>query len=152
MPPPSHCTVCWNRVLRGHCFFQASLWLRVDKVLQKLTKSYKSELRHFLQCCILIPKKCPCKNPYHHTVPPPRICQNLETKSVLSIVPPPLNCQTFHRLWFELKNNISSAILAILSTHYYGAGLLIIWNWMDHILTYHFYRFILDISYILKLE
>ena len=57
--------------------------------------------------------------------------QILDAKSVLSndllsIAPPPLNCQTFHRLWFELKNNISSAILAILSTHYYGAGLLII--------------------------
>ena len=30
-------------------FFQASIWLRVDKVLPKLTKSYKSELRHLFQ-------------------------------------------------------------------------------------------------------
>ena len=28
-------------------FFQASLCLGVDKVLQKLKKSYKSELRHY---------------------------------------------------------------------------------------------------------
>ena len=51
-------------------FFQASLWLGVDKVLQKLTKSYKSELRHLFQCCILIPRKCPRKTPFQHTVPP----------------------------------------------------------------------------------
>ena len=50
-------------------FFQASLWLSVDKVLQKLTKSYKSELRHLFQCCILIPRKCPRKTPFQHTVP-----------------------------------------------------------------------------------
>ena len=49
-------------------FFQASLWLGVDKVLQKLTKSYKSELRHLFQCCILIPRKCPRKTPFQHTV------------------------------------------------------------------------------------
>ena len=37
-------------------------------MLQKLTKSYKSELRHFFQCCILIAKKCPRKTPFQHTV------------------------------------------------------------------------------------
>ena len=42
-------------------FFQASLWLGVDKVLQKLTKSYKNKLKHLFQCWILIPRKCPCK-------------------------------------------------------------------------------------------
>ena len=52
-------------------FFQASLWFGVDKVLQKLTKSYKSELRHLFQCSILIPRKCPRKTPFQHTVPPP---------------------------------------------------------------------------------
>ena len=31
-------------------FFQASLWLRVKKVLQKLSKSDKSELSHLFQC------------------------------------------------------------------------------------------------------
>ena len=51
-------------------FFQASLWLRVDKVLQKLTKSYESEFRHLFQCCILIPRKCPCKTQFQHKVPP----------------------------------------------------------------------------------
>ena len=51
-------------------FFQASLCLGVDKVLQKLTKSYKSELRHVFQRCILIPRKCPRKTPFQHTVPP----------------------------------------------------------------------------------
>ena len=52
-------------------FFHASLWFGVDKVLQKLTKSYKSDLRHLFQCCILIPRKCPRKIPFQHTVPPP---------------------------------------------------------------------------------
>ena len=51
-------------------YFQASLWLGVDKVLQKLTKSYKLELRYLFQCCILTPRKCPRKNPFPHTVPP----------------------------------------------------------------------------------
>ena len=46
-------------------FFQASLWLGVDKVLQKLTKT---ELKHLFQCCILIPRKCPCKTLFQHTV------------------------------------------------------------------------------------
>jgi hypothetical protein len=57
-------------------FFQASLWLGVNSVLQKLTKSYKSELRHLFQCCILIPRKCPRKTPFQHTVPlPPRFSE-----------------------------------------------------------------------------
>ena len=51
-------------------FFQASLWLGVDKVLKKLTKFYKSELKNLFQCCILIPRKCPRKTPFQHTVPP----------------------------------------------------------------------------------
>ena len=49
-------------------FFQASLWLGVNKVLQTLTKSYKNELRHLFQCCILIPRKCPHKTPFQQTV------------------------------------------------------------------------------------
>ena len=32
-----------------------------------------SELRHLFQCCILIPRKCPRKTPFQHTVPPPQI-------------------------------------------------------------------------------
>ena len=52
-------------------FFQASLWLGVNKVLQKQTKSYKSVHRHLFQCCILIPKKYSRKNPFKLTVPPP---------------------------------------------------------------------------------
>ena len=51
-------------------FFQASFWLGVNKVLKKLTKSYKSELRHLFQCCIPIPSKCLHKTPVQHTVPP----------------------------------------------------------------------------------
>ena len=50
-------------------FFQASIWLRVNKVLQKLTKSFNNELKHLFQCCILIPRKCPPKTPFQHTVP-----------------------------------------------------------------------------------
>ena len=55
-------------------FFQTSLWLGVDKELQKLTKSYKNELKHLFQYCILISRKCPHKTPFQHTVPhpPPR--------------------------------------------------------------------------------
>ena len=52
-------------------FFQASLWLRVKKVLETLTKSYKSEIRHLCQCCILFPWKCRRKTSFQHTVPPP---------------------------------------------------------------------------------
>ena len=52
-------------------FLQVFLWLRVHKVLQKLTKSCKSELRHLFQCCILIPRTCPRKTPSQHPVPPP---------------------------------------------------------------------------------
>ena len=52
-------------------YFQASLWPWVDKVLQKLTKSYKSELENLFQWCILIPRKCPHKTPFQHTEPPP---------------------------------------------------------------------------------
>ena len=51
-------------------FFQESIWLRVDKVLRKLTKLYENELRHLFQCCILIPGKCPRKTPFQYTVPP----------------------------------------------------------------------------------
>ena len=51
-------------------FFQESIWLRVDKVLRKLTKLYENELRHLFQCCILIPRKCPRKTPFQYTVPP----------------------------------------------------------------------------------
>ena len=50
-------------------FFQASLWLGVDKVLLELTKSLKGELRHAFQCCILIPRKCPNKTPFQQIVP-----------------------------------------------------------------------------------
>jgi hypothetical protein len=50
-------------------FCQASFWLGVNKVLQKLTISHKSELRHLFQYCILIPRKCPHKTPFQHTVP-----------------------------------------------------------------------------------
>ena len=62
-------------------FFQASIWLRVDKVLQKITKSYKNELRHLFQCSILILRKRPRKTPFQNTVPPP---------------------SRFHRSWFEI--------------------------------------------------
>ena len=61
-------------------FFQASLWLRVDKVHWKLTKSWKSEYRQVFQCCILIPRKCPCKTLFQHTVSPP-----LHSKSYLHL-------------------------------------------------------------------
>ena len=42
--------------------FQASLWLGVDNVLEKLTEYYESELRHL--CCLLIPRKCLHKTPF----------------------------------------------------------------------------------------
>ena len=48
--------------------FKASIQLGVDKVLQKLTKSHKNELRHLFQCCILIPTKSPRKTLFQHTV------------------------------------------------------------------------------------
>ena len=55
----------------GFSFFKASLLLRVDKVLQKLTKSHKSELRHLLQSCILIPLMSAYKPISTHSAPPP---------------------------------------------------------------------------------
>ena len=70
----------------------------VDKVLKKQTKSYKNELRYLFQTCILIPRKCPLKTPFQHTVPPPlgshrpdiriqEICINFCEQQVL-----PLSC------------------------------------------------------------
>ena len=53
-------------------FFQVSIGLGVDKVLYKLTKSYKSELRHLFQCCILIPRKCLRKPHFNTQCPPPK--------------------------------------------------------------------------------
>ena len=67
-------------------FFQASILLGVDKVLQKLTKSYKSELRHLFQCRILIPMKCSRKTPFQHTVPPPPPKKNNVTCSSIGLI------------------------------------------------------------------
>ena len=53
--------------LGSFSFFQASLWLGVDKLLKKLTKSYKSDLRHLFQWSILIPRKCLRKNQFQQT-------------------------------------------------------------------------------------
>ena len=50
-------------------FYQASIWFRVDKVRQKVTKSYKSELRHLFHHYILISRKCPFKTLFQHKVP-----------------------------------------------------------------------------------
>jgi hypothetical protein len=61
-------------------YFQVSR-LRVDKVLQKLTKSHKSELRHLFWCCILIPRKCPRKTPFQHTVTPPPLLFSVRYRS-----------------------------------------------------------------------
>ena len=52
----------------GFSFFHTSLWGYVDKILQKLTKCYKSELRHLFECSILVPRKCLRKTPFQHTV------------------------------------------------------------------------------------
>ena len=43
-----------------------TLMTLVSKVLKKPQKSCKSELRDLVQCCILIPRKCPCKNLFQH--------------------------------------------------------------------------------------
>ena len=51
-------------------FSRQTLWLGIDKVLQKLTKSHKSEISHLFCFCILIPRKCLRKNPFQHIVPP----------------------------------------------------------------------------------
>ena len=50
-------------------FFQASIWLEVDNVLKKWTKSCKIELKHLFQSCILIPRKCPRKPPFNTQCP-----------------------------------------------------------------------------------
>ena len=100
-------------------FFQASIWLGVDKVLQKWTKSCKIELRHLYQCCILIPRKCPHKTPFQHTVPvdPPifsvfptalRFC--LDGGIHLSIIP------NFNIYWCWQIPSKSQQVLQLLHT------------------------------------
>ena len=81
-------------------FFQASLWLGVDKVLQKLTKSYKSELIHLFQCCIWIPKKCPRKTLFQHTVPP------LPLQTKIYLVQAPLNVNILKQHLLIMKNSL----------------------------------------------
>jgi hypothetical protein len=78
-------------------FFQTSLWLGVDKVLQKLAKSYKSELKHLFQCCILIPRKYPRKT--HYTV------KSRFPSITLGVLPkiPLYPCMTSKKLQFWLK-------------------------------------------------
>ena len=71
MAPKRHFEISWPLPTFGSfSFFQASILLRVNKVLQKLTKSYKSEIRHLIQCCILIPRKCLCKTLFKAHCPP----------------------------------------------------------------------------------
>ena len=101
-------------------FFQASIWLGVNKVLQKVTKSYKNELRYLFQCCILIPRKCPHKNPLQHTVrgegarhAPPQILADQITLSQLGGVDyahhittrplPPADLKIFRRPCFSIQ-------------------------------------------------
>ena len=50
-------------------FFQPSLWLGDNEVhTSKSNKILESELTHLFQCCILIPRECPHKTPFQHTV------------------------------------------------------------------------------------
>ena len=65
-------------VFYSFSFFKESLWLVVDKVLQKLKKSYKSDIRLLFQCCILIPSKCPRKTPFQNTLPPSLLQQRMK--------------------------------------------------------------------------
>ena len=46
-------------------------WLGVGKDIKKILKFYKDEFRLQFHCCILIPRKCPRKTLFQHTVPPP---------------------------------------------------------------------------------
>ena len=48
--------------------FQLFPGISLSQKLQKLTKSYKKELRHVFQCRNLIPRKCPRKPPFQLTV------------------------------------------------------------------------------------
>ena len=81
-------------------FFQASLWLWSDKVLQKLTKSQKGELWNLFQCYIWIPRKClqkpHCtvgkggqKSPYHS-----QVLALIEKKTFFLIWPSIITCTT----------------------------------------------------------
>ena len=94
-------------------FFQASIWLGVDKVLQELTKSYKNELRHLFQCCIFNPRKCLRKTLFQHKrgegghsiilIDHLSLSQSVGTDFTHHISsPPPLDFQTFRRLCLEL--------------------------------------------------
>ena len=85
-------------------------------ILQKLTKSYKNELRHLFQYCILIPRKCQRKTPCQHTVPSPlrysksHIFSETWHKMILGVIV--LNCLS---QWFlsVLSNPLKSRIPSI---------------------------------------
>ena len=51
----------WN------CFCETD-WLRVCKDIKEILKFYENELRLHFNCYILIPRKCPCKPLFQHTV------------------------------------------------------------------------------------
>ena len=75
--------------------FQSSLWLGVNKVLQKVTKLYKSELRNLLQYCILIPNVC--IKPHLHTQwAGPRGGRGLKTPPAPFLTVALLDSQTHH--------------------------------------------------------
>ena len=65
-------------------FSQASIWLRVNKVLQKLQEFDINDLRLLFHCNILIPRKCSRKTPFKAQCP----------KSYSLIV-----CNCFDYLW-----------------------------------------------------
>ena len=51
---------------------ESFVWLGVDKDIKEVLKFYKNELRLWFHCTILIPRKCPPKTLFQHTVPPSR--------------------------------------------------------------------------------
>ena len=65
----------------GSFSFSKASRLRFDNVLQKLTKSYKSKVRHLFQCCILISRKCLHKIPFQHSPGLPKVLEDLLTLS-----------------------------------------------------------------------
>ena len=77
------------------------------KVLQKLTKSYKSELRHLFQCCILIPRNVHVKPHFNTQWRELKIITNI-AKYLENIILQKLDHQTLifmQQLVFTMKNN-----------------------------------------------
>ena len=71
-------------------FFQASH--PINKVLQKLTKSYQRELRHLFEFCILIPRKW--KSHFNTQCPPSPLLPSSSASAIPAVYWPKVSCSS----------------------------------------------------------